>query len=97
MLLLICTALYVWYTSPDEEKEIKWDYIAQLYNNDKKYGIWLAPKLTDSHIQPTYFEKMKAKYATQVFSATVSAGLNLYVRFCAIPAAAMASTELIAK
>ncbi|KAK9709679.1 Transposase protein [Popillia japonica] len=85
------------YKFVSEEKEIRWDYITQFYNNDKKYGIRAAPKLTDSHIQPTNFEKMKVKYATQVFSATVSAGLNLYIRFGAIPAAAIATAEFIDK
>ncbi|CAH1382988.1 unnamed protein product, partial [Tenebrio molitor] len=44
-----------------------------MYNNDKMYDKRGVPKLTDSHISPHNFEKMKVKYAAQVLSATVAA------------------------
>lgn len=59
------------------------------------YSIRAAPKLTDSHISPSSFEKMKVKYASQIFSATVSAGLSLYVRFGVISAEAITTAEFI--
>lgn len=65
------------------------------YDHDRKYPVRAAPKLTESHINPTGFEKMKVKLATQVFSATVSAGMNLYVRFGSLPAEAFATAEFI--
>lgn len=54
-----------------------------------------APKLTNSHIHPTNFEKMKVKFATQVLSGTVASGMNLYIRFGAIPEAASATSAFI--
>lgn len=74
---------------------ISWKYILQFYNLDKGYSVRAAPKLTDSHIFPSNFEKMKVKYATQVFSATVEAALNVYIRFEAIPSEAKATCEFI--
>lgn len=36
----------------------------------------LAPKLTEIHINPGPFQKMKVKYAYQIFSNTVAAGMK---------------------
>lgn len=63
---------------------VSWIYLKKLYDLDKEYPIRGAPKLTDSHISPNNFEKMKVKYASQVFSATVSAALNAYIQLKAI-------------
>lgn len=45
----------------------------------------LAPKLTDFHITFTNFEKMKVRYATQILSATVAAGLQKLIISACIP------------
>lgn len=76
---------------------ISWKYIKMFYNHDRQYPVRAAPKLTESHINPSGFEKMKVKFATQLFSATVSAGMNLYVRFQFLPAAAFATAEFIGR
>lgn len=62
-----------------DDKKTSWDHIATFYNNDKQLNNRLAPKLTKSHIDPTKFERMRVKYATQVLSATVAAGMETYV------------------
>lgn len=75
--------------------EISWKYIEDFYNHDKKYSLRAAPKLTDSHIFTNNFEKMKVKFASQVFSQTVASGLNLYIRFGVIPASAVSTAEFV--
>lgn len=78
-----------------ENKVTSWEHLETFYLHDKQYSTRAAPKLTDSHLKPSPFEKMKVKYATQVLSATVSAGMNLYIRFGVLPAAAVGTSELI--
>lgn len=53
----------------------KWQDIVAFYNKDKEMPIRAAPKLTDKHIHPNNFQKMKVKYATQILSHTVAASI----------------------
>lgn len=53
----------------------KWTDIEQFYRVDCKRAYRLAPKLTESHINPNNVKKMKVKYATQVLSNTVAAAM----------------------
>lgn len=76
---------------------VSWKHIMQFYNIDKSLVTRSAPKLTDSHIFPSNFEKMKVKYASHVFSATVSAALNVYVDIGQLPEAARATANFIDK
>lgn len=76
-------------------KVISWQYIASFYEQDKKYPVRAAPKLCDSHIKPNNFEKMKVKFATQIFSASVSTGMGLYIRFGCLPAEAEETANFI--
>lgn len=78
-------------------KTISWKYIVKFYNSDKVLSIRVAPKLTDSHIFPSNFEKMKVKYASQIFSETVSAAMNVYIKFGGLPAEADATAEFVNK
>ncbi|KAG5890355.1 hypothetical protein JTB14_015758 [Gonioctena quinquepunctata] len=55
----------------------------------------LAPKLTDNHLFPNNFQKMKVKLATQVFSSTVAAGLNAHISFGNISAEAVHTVSFI--
>lgn len=78
-----------------EGNRISWQYIKMFYDHDKKYPIRAAPKLTDSHVSPSPFEKMKVKYATQIFSASVSASMNLYIRFGYLPSEAVFTASFV--
>lgn len=80
-----------------EGHEILWQHIVAFYDHDKKYTIKAALKLTDSHLKPNNFEKMKVKFATQLFSQTTAAALNLYVRFGVLPASAAYTAAFIEK
>ena len=42
-----------------------WQHIEEFYNKDKTLSIRMAPKLTEKHIHPNGFSKMKVKYASQ--------------------------------
>lgn len=80
----------------DEGKTDK-KYIVSFYEKDKVLKFRLAPKLTDIHINPNGFQKMKVKYAAQIFSATLAAGLNTYVALGALPLSASATVSFIEK
>ena len=68
------------YTFRFGQHTAKWEEIVVFYNKDKKLPIRAAPKLTDKHIKPNNFAKMKVKYATQILSHTVAASIYMYVR-----------------
>lgn len=74
-----------------------WEFIEKFFNHDQRYPIRAAPKLTTSHIQPNSFEKMKVKYASQIFSNTVAAGLNVYIRFGELPQEACTTQQFVGK
>jgi DNA transposase THAP9 len=51
-------------------------YLKQFYNSDVERTHRLAPKLTEKHINSGPFQKMKVKYASQVFSKTVFCAMS---------------------
>jgi leucyl-tRNA synthetase len=77
------------------DKRASWEPIKSLYNNDKMYNKTRVSKLTDSHIFPNNFEKMKGKYAAQMLRATVAAAMSLSIRFRFLPASASGTTEFL--
>lgn len=76
-------------------KKISWKYIKDFYELDQKFPVKAAHKLTDSHIYPTSFQKMKVKLATQVFSYSVYVGMTFYIRFGSLPAEATETAEFV--
>ena len=72
-----------------------WQHIEEFYNKDKTLSIRMAPKLTEKHIHPNGFSKMKVKYASQVLSHTVAAGLCSYVSMGNLPASALGTAEFL--
>jgi hypothetical protein len=79
----------------NDEKKASWKYIEAFYASDKSKPLRLAPKLTNIHIHPNNFQKMRVKYATQVFSESVAVGLSTYVCFNALPAEASETSEFL--
>lgn len=79
----------------DGEKIASWRYIEEFYNIDKKAQFRTAPKLTDIHINPNNFQRMKVKYAAQILSGSVSSGMNTFISLGSLSAAAMFTTEFI--
>jgi hypothetical protein len=72
-----------------------WKDIDSFYNNDKTLAIRTAPKLTEKHLHPNGFSKMKVKYATQIFSHTVAAAICSYVSMGGLPQSALGTAELL--
>jgi hypothetical protein len=64
-----------------ENKKISWDDIRQVYEIDKKSNTTRAlNKISDIHLNPNAFQKMRVKYATQIFSHTMSSALYTAVQ-----------------
>ena len=85
------------YTFKFENYQAQWKDIEQFYNKDKELPIRAAPKLTDKHIRPNNFEKMKVRYATQILSHTVAASLCTYVSVGGLSPTAMGTAEFLSK
>ncbi|CAH2100788.1 unnamed protein product [Euphydryas editha] len=59
-----------------ETKTAKWSHLVQLLKENPGYkGIRLIPKLTEHHLNPEKLNKMKVKFASQVFSRTVASNM----------------------
>lgn len=74
-----------------------WNYIRQFYEKDSKSNFKKAPKLTLKHIEPTNFERMKVKLATQIMSASVAAGMRTQLQLKELPPEAKLTIEIIDK
>lgn len=85
------------YTFKTPEGPTSKSYVEILYKTDKakRFGLRLCPKLTDDHLNTSSFKKMKVKFATQIFSATVAAALNTYIEHGKFPPAATATVTFI--
>lgn len=53
--------------------------IRELYEMEANATTKMCPKLTRQHIFPNSFEKMRVKFATQIFSKTVAAAIRTVV------------------
>lgn len=78
-------------------KTVSWKYLHSLYNIDKQNPVRLAPKLTESHLEPGPLLSMRVKLATQVFSHQVSAAMSLYIIAKLLPSDALATCEFFKK
>lgn len=58
-------------------KAVAWSDITKTYELDRQSSSTRAmPKITPIHINPNNFQKMRVKYATQIFSHTVASTLK---------------------
>lgn len=78
-----------------ENKKTSGKFIQDFFNQEKKQFYRCAPKLTNAHIYPTGFEKMKVKLAVQVLSRTVSSGMYTYMILGALPPESLGTIEVI--
>ena len=85
------------YTFEFGDKVAQWGQIKLFFEKDQKLPIRMAPKLTERHLNPNGFTKMRVKLATQVISHTVAAALNTYVSLQALPGAALGTAQLLSK
>ncbi|CAK1588706.1 unnamed protein product [Parnassius mnemosyne] len=66
-----------YYTKEGIIKTAKWSHLQLLYNENPGYkGIKLIPKLTENHVNPEKINKMKVKFASQIFSRTVASNMG---------------------
>lgn len=79
------------------EGTVKKCYLDTVYEHDKKKNIRLCPKLSNEHLYPTSFQKMKVRYASQIFSHSVAAALNTYIDFKFLPPEARFTAIFIKK
>lgn len=72
-------------------------YLETMYNYDKTKEFKMAHKLTDSHIYPNNFQRMKVKLASQVMSHSVAVALSTCIDLKILPADAMTTVNFIKK
>ena len=64
----------------------RWNDIVFFYKADKQQNCRLAPRLTDGHINMAAFgSRMRVRFASQVMSHSVAAGIATYVNFGKMP------------
>uniref|UniRef100_A0A6P7HCR3 Uncharacterized protein LOC114347047 n=1 Tax=Diabrotica virgifera virgifera TaxID=50390 RepID=A0A6P7HCR3_DIAVI len=80
-----------------DNKKTSWVFVEHFYREDKKQPYRCAPKLTDAHIRPTNFQKLKVKLATEVLSGSVASGMQTYMTLGALPLDAAGTIEVINK
>lgn len=81
-----------------KDEEVSWGYVKRLYELEtlKVNAMRLTPKLGyKTHIMPSSFKRMRVKYATQVFSNTVSAAMNTYAAAGEMPVEATTTADFI--
>lgn len=74
-----------------------WKDIRILYEKDSALSIRCCTKLTDKHLNPNGFQKMKVKFTTHVFSHTVAAAILMCVSVNALPPSAAGTAEFLLK
>lgn len=79
------------------ERKIKKRYLEMMYDIDKTKQYKLAHRLTNDHIYPNNFQKMKVKLASQVFSHSVAVAMHTYIEFNVLPKEATATAHFISK
>lgn len=78
-------------------KKATWKDVIDFYLRDKKSAFKMAPKLTDEHIFPNNFQKMRVRLASQSISSTVSAGIYTLASIGASSSTAINTAEIIEK
>lgn len=80
-----------------DENLINWKHIVDFYNIDSKLPIRMAPKLTQKHISLPPFTVMRVKYAVQILSHSVTAGIFAYASLDKLPMDAVHTADFIEK
>ena len=78
-----------------DNKVASWNDIEALYKIDSKNSIRCCPKLTNKHMHPNGFLKMKVKLATYVLSHSVAAALMMAISGGLLPTSASGTSELV--
>ena len=73
----------------------RWKYLEKVFEKDSSFKFRCVPKLTPKHINPSNFNKMKVKCATQVLRHSVAAALCTHLSFEALPQDTEETAEFI--
>lgn len=57
----------------------------------------MAPNLSKSHLEPNSFQQIKVKYAVQIFSNRVAAGMCMQMSYGFLPSEAVGTIDFIEK
>jgi hypothetical protein len=77
------------------EKKTLWADIELFFKRDSQTRLPLAPKLSVSHLEPSKHQKTETKYAVEVFSGRVAAGLSACITSGEFPLRAIETTEFV--
>lgn len=77
------------------EKRASWTDIELLFRRDSQMRLPLIPKLSISHLEPSRHQKTETKYAVQVFSNSMAAGLSAHIASGEFPLKAIGTMEFI--
>lgn len=76
---------------------LSFDYIEDFYNQDKIELRRCAAKLTNKHIYAEGMSSMKVSLVAQVFSNTVSAGMNVFFKAGLLKTSSLHTIEFVGK
>ena len=77
------------------EATVRWQYIADFYAADSSLPIRMAPKLSRKHMDLPGFSKMRVRFAAQVLSHSVAAGIGTLCHLGSMKAEAMKTAEFV--
>ena len=78
-----------------DNKVAKWKHVVEFYQEDQRRRVRMARKLTNKHIFPTTYDKMRVCIAAQTLSASVAAGIQAMVSTGHLPQEAVHTAEFI--
>ncbi|XP_072759715.1 uncharacterized protein [Anoplolepis gracilipes] len=77
------------------EKRASWTDIELLFRRDSQMRLPLVSKLSVGHLEPSRRQKTETKYAVQVFSSSMAAGLSAHIASGEFPLKAIGTVEFV--
>lgn len=77
------------------EKRASWTDIELFFRRDSQMRLPLVPKLSVGHLEPKGCQKIETKYAVQVFSNSIAAGLSAHITSGELPLETIGTMEFI--
>ncbi|KAI8439066.1 hypothetical protein MSG28_012931 [Choristoneura fumiferana] len=81
--------------SIDFEGVASWKHILAFYNTDIELQTYLAPGLTNTHVNPDENQRSSTKHAVELFSETVATAMKAFLRLKLLDEDAVATVNLI--
>lgn len=77
------------------DKRASWKDIELFFRRDSQMRLPLVPKLSVGHLEPKGAQKTETKYAVQVFSSSIAAGLSTHIASGELPLETIGTMEFI--